>query len=145
MRIGAMVVAPGAPAEIVVYDPPHEVIALWGSGASIINQAELHAAPVVTSTMPDMLREADVIWFIDNSAAEAALIKAGSPTQTMCTLALLFGLLFFFAPTVFLKQLTFAAQWSLMLLIMATGNYNFFNILYGALCLSFADDRWWRG
>ena len=53
--------------------------------------------------------------------------------------------LFFFAPTVGLKQLTFAAQWSLMLLIMATGNYNFFNILYGALCLSLADDRWWRG
>ena len=32
-----------------------------------------------------------------------------------------------------------------MLLIMATGNYNFFNVLYGALCLSLADDRWWRG
>ena len=39
--------------------------------------------------------------------------------------------LLFFAPTVGLRQMTFAAQLSLMLLIMATGNYNFFNILYG--------------
>ena len=44
--------------------------------------------------------------------------------------------LLFFAPTVFLKQLTFAAQLSLMLLIMATGNYNFFNILYGSECIT---------
>ena len=29
-----------------------------------------------------------VIWFIDNKAAEAALVKAGSPTESMCRLAL---------------------------------------------------------
>ena len=38
----------------------------------------------------------------------------------------------FFAPTAALKQLTFAAQLALMLLIMATGNYNFFNVLFGS-------------
>ena len=38
----------------------------------------------------------------------------------------------FFAPTAALKRLTFAAQLALMLLIMATGNYNFFNILFGS-------------
>ena len=88
VRIGAMVIAPGARTEIVVYDPPQKVVDAWGTGDTIINQAELHAAPIVACTMPHLLRQADVIWFIDNSAAEAALVKAGSPTQTMCTLAL---------------------------------------------------------
>ena len=61
----------------------------WGTQDTIINQAELHAAPVVACTVPDTLRGADVIWFIDNAAAEAALVKAGSPTQTMCRIALI--------------------------------------------------------
>ena len=30
-----------------------------------------------------------MLWFIDNSAAELALVKAGSPTETMCQIALL--------------------------------------------------------
>ena len=88
VRIGAMVVVPGQPTEVLVYDPPQEVVDRWGDGDTIINQAELHAAPVVACTMPDALRDADVVWFIDNTAAEAALVKAGSPTQTMCALAL---------------------------------------------------------
>ena len=39
--------------------------------------------------MPDTLPDADVIWFIDNKSAESALVKAGSPTETMCRLALM--------------------------------------------------------
>ena len=32
-----------------------------------------------------------------------------------------------------------------MVLIMLTGNYNFFNFIYIALCLSLADDTWLLG
>ena len=88
MRIGAMIIKPDGPAHVLVYDPPPDIVRSWGNGASIINQAELYAAPVVVSTCPDLLRGESVIWFIDNSAAEAALVKAGSPTETMCRLAL---------------------------------------------------------
>eukprot|EP00959_Pyramimonas_sp_CCMP1952_P428707 8979101-Pyramimonas_sp.AAC.1 len=38
--------------------------------------------------MLGVFRGADVLWFIDNQAAEAALVKAGSPTESMCRLAL---------------------------------------------------------
>ena len=38
--------------------------------------------------MPSLLHNRDVSWFIDNQAAEAALVKAGSPTESMCSLAL---------------------------------------------------------
>ena len=33
----------------------------------------------------------------------------------------------------------------LMVLIMVTGNYNFFNLLYLGLCLSLAEDSWLSG
>ena len=32
----------------------------------------------------------------------------------------------------------------LMIVIMLTGNYNFFNFLFMGLCLSLADDSWLR-
>ena len=88
VRIGAMVIDPEGETEVMVYDPPEDVVAAWGDGDTIINQAELHAIPVVASTMPETLRSRDAIMFIDNSAAESALVKAGSPTQTMCQIAL---------------------------------------------------------
>ena len=50
----------------------------------------------------------------------------------------------FFAPTNFLKKLTFSAQVFLMVSIMATGNYNFFNLLFIGLCVSLSDDSWFR-
>ncbi len=51
----------------------------------------------------------------------------------------------FFAPTKELRAFTFWLQMSLMLTIMATGNYNFFNALYITLCLSLMDDTWLEG
>ncbi len=48
----------------------------------------------------------------------------------------------FFAPTPVARRLAFAGQVFLMFTIMATGNYNFFNLLYIALCLSLAEDSW---
>ena len=59
-----------------------------GPQQTIINQAELLAAPLLAWSTPDRLADADVIWFIDNKAAESALVKAGSPTESMCLLAL---------------------------------------------------------
>lgn len=50
----------------------------------------------------------------------------------------------FFAPTRWLRKLTFVAQVFLMVTIMATGNYNFFNLLFIALCVSLMDDSWIR-
>ena len=88
VRIGAMVIPREGPIEVIVYDPPPEVIKRWGAQDAIVNQAELHAAPIVACTVPETLRGEDVIWFIDNAAAESALVKAGSPTQTMCKIAL---------------------------------------------------------
>lgn len=48
----------------------------------------------------------------------------------------------FFAPSATLRKLTFSCQVFLMVVIMLTGNYNFFNFLYIGLCLSLADDSW---
>ena len=48
----------------------------------------------------------------------------------------------FFAPSAALRKLTFCCQVFLMLVIMLTGNYNFFNLLYIGLCVSLADDSW---
>jgi hypothetical protein len=60
----------------------------WGMQKTIINQAELVAVPILAATMPDVLQNQDVLWFIDNTSAESALVKAGSPTETMCIPAL---------------------------------------------------------
>jgi len=48
----------------------------------------------------------------------------------------------FFAPTASLRKFTFFNQVLLMFLIMLTGNYNFFNLLFIGLCFSLADDSW---
>jgi len=48
----------------------------------------------------------------------------------------------FFAPTASLRKFTFVNQVFLMMVIMLSGNYNFFNFLYIALCLSLADNSW---
>ena len=50
----------------------------------------------------------------------------------------------FFAPTENLRIFTFLYQILLMISIMFTGNYNFFNLLYIGLCISLKDDSWFR-
>ena len=55
------------------------------------------------------------------------------------------GLVFlFFAPTENLRKFTFLHQVLLMIVIMLTGNYNFFNFLFIGLCISLMDDSWFR-
>ena len=48
----------------------------------------------------------------------------------------------FFAPTSSLRKFTALGQILLMLMIMFSGNYNFFNFLYLVLCFSLADNSW---
>ena len=50
----------------------------------------------------------------------------------------------FFSPSSSMRKFTFWNQIFLMIVIMATGNYNFFNFLYMSLCLSLADDSWFQ-
>ena len=48
--------------------------------------------------------------------------------------------LMFYHPTRFMRKMSFFLQIQLMIAIMLTGNYNFFNFLYIALCFSLLDD-----
>ena len=53
------------------------------------------------------------------------------------------GLVFlFFAPTSHMRKLSCLHQIKLMVVIMLTGNYNFFNLLFIGLCISLFDDTW---
>jgi len=87
-KLGGVIFRHGDKPQAMTFDVPQWLRESWGQQDTIINQAELVAVPILAMTMPDLLRDEDVIWFIDNTAAEAALVKAGSPTQTMCLLAL---------------------------------------------------------
>ena len=48
-----------------------------------------------------------------------------------------------FAPTRFLRHANALLQVALQLVIMATGNYGFFNLLTMALCVPLIDDSVW--
>ena len=89
IRIGALVLVPGQVPHGLVYDVSPELSPLLGAQGTKINQAELLAAPVLIASAHELLRGRDLLWFIDNTSAESALVKAGSPTETMCRLALM--------------------------------------------------------
>ena len=62
LRIGAKVLVPGRRPSVVVYDPSQQVTAWWcGHSDHIINQGELLAAPVLASTVPELLRARDIL------------------------------------------------------------------------------------
>ena len=88
VRIGAIIYSPGMLPAVMVYDPPDEIRKLWGEGKTIIAQAELHAVPLLAYSAAHRLQRRDIIWFLDNEAAEGAMVKAGSPQVAMCGLAL---------------------------------------------------------
>ena len=88
VRIGALLIKASGPAYGMVYDVPKEIVAPWRGGGEGINQGELFAANVLAWSAPELLRDSDVIWFIDNTSAESALVKSGSATASMSELAL---------------------------------------------------------
>ena len=81
-------------------------------------------------------------WYAYNVQGEGTILQKLSVVVTYLTeIPLTF---FFFAPTKTLRKLTFVFQLQLMIAIMLTGNYNFFNLLYIGLCVSLMDDSWLR-
>ena len=87
-KIGGIAFTDSRRPQIFSLDVPEGLRATWGPQATIINQAELAGVPILAATMPEVLYWQDVVWFVDNTSAESALIKAGSPTETMCRPAL---------------------------------------------------------
>ena len=57
---------------------PPRVLDAWRPRAQQIYPGETLAAVVVPKLCPDALRSMDVLWFIDNEAAAAALIRAST-------------------------------------------------------------------
>lgn len=88
MRLGMLVFHPETKPQAMVYDVPECTVAPWRGEGQGINQGELYAANVLAWSAPDLLRGQDVIWFIDNTSAESALVKSGSATPSMSRLAL---------------------------------------------------------
>ena len=78
-RIGAEVLIPGKQPRPTVCDIPNHIVQSWGDLETSVNQAELFAGMVVGSTWRKQLRNADVLWFIDNRAANCAMVKSASP------------------------------------------------------------------
>ena len=81
-------------------------------------------------------------WYAYNVQGEGTILQKLSVVVTYITEIPL--TLFFFAPTKTLRKISFAFQLQLMIAIMLTGNYNFFNLLYIGLCVSLMDDSWMR-
>ena len=88
-RIGALVKIPEGPVLVMSKDIEGDLRMMCGDSDHFISQAELLAAPLLVHSMPTQLAGRDIIWFIDNRAAETALVKAGSPSESMCRIALL--------------------------------------------------------
>ena len=91
VRIGGIIFEVGRRPAIFAHDVSEQTRPLLGEGDTVINQAELLAAPLLVYSAPARLKGKDVIWFLDNTSAETALVKAGGPTETMCFLALIAG------------------------------------------------------
>ncbi|CAK0873242.1 unnamed protein product, partial [Prorocentrum cordatum] len=88
VRLGAKLLVPGGAVCVTIWGATPEARESWGEQATVINQAELHCGVLVAGTFPDLLHGCDVLWWIDNTAAATAMVKAGSPTVTMGKLAL---------------------------------------------------------
>ena len=89
VRLGGIVYIRGRRPLIFVYDVSPSLWPLLGAGGTVINQAELLAAPLLLYSAPEALRGEDIMWYVDNTSAESALVKSGSPTLSVCYLALL--------------------------------------------------------
>ena len=65
---------------------PSEVLAAWKPRAQQIFPGETLAALVVPALHGSLLRDRDILWFIDNEAAAAALIRVVSGESDVLTL-----------------------------------------------------------
>ena len=74
---------------------PTDVVDFWQFKKQYISQAELIVGPLCTALFADILRGRDIIWYIDNMSACAALIKGSSPVEDNSAMALIANLTFF--------------------------------------------------
>ena len=75
-------------------DVPTSALSQWLARKTYINLLELLAAPILATCAPQLLRGRDVLWFIDNQAALAALVRSASSAQDISQLALFTGVAF---------------------------------------------------
>ena len=94
MRLGLLVCRRNEPAICASIDIPQWVIDAWDIRKKYINQGELIAGVVLPKAFADVIAGRDIIWFLDNTAAVAALIKAASPIEDNSSMALLAALAF---------------------------------------------------
>ena len=92
LRVGILVVAPGEQTECATVDVPPEIVELWGFRKTYIGQGELLAGPLAQWLFSDRLRGRLVTWYMDNTSACAALVKASSPQFDSSAMALVAGL-----------------------------------------------------
>ncbi len=71
---------------------PPEVVDTWLAKKTQIGQLEVFADPVALDTWAPLLRDAQVLIFIDNTSAMSSLIKGYSPKHDSCKLVyVIFG------------------------------------------------------
>ena len=69
-------------------DVPLHVVQSWETRGSYINQGELLVGPLLATHFPELISQADVLWFLDNSSAVSALIKGSSSVYDSCQMAM---------------------------------------------------------
>ena len=93
MRLGFWIRRQGA-VFVSVVDIPAAVVERWQLRKTYINLLELLAAPVLALCCPHLIRNEQVLWFIDNQVALRALIRAAAHPEDINHLSLMAGLLF---------------------------------------------------
>jgi hypothetical protein len=89
LRIGILIIPGSGPSWVDVWDVPEWVQDQLQQRHTQIMPAELLAAPLTYLAAPASFRNRDVLFFIDNQAAMAALIRASSRVSD-CSLISLF-------------------------------------------------------
>ena len=65
---------------------PPSIIHSFLPKETYMGQLEILACPIALNTWPDVLRDRQVLLFIDNDAAAACLVRGYSPRQDSCAL-----------------------------------------------------------
>ena len=71
---------------------PQNIVQAWKFRTQYVGQGELLAGPLAASIFSPYLQNEDLIWFLDNTSAVTALIKAGSPIHDNSEMALITAL-----------------------------------------------------
>jgi len=91
IKVGALIITAG---QTLCYAAtlPNEVVVAWDFRQKYISQAELIMGPLLALGAKDVLAGQDAVWFIDNTAALSAMIKAASPVEDSSMMALMAAL-----------------------------------------------------